>query len=702
MMVERSQVQRSQVQRRAVVLLAALIFLGCGKPAPQLGSYKRAPDPVAEVPPTETAPATDVAEAASVESASVDSASVASGEGAAPSVQPTAPTANAALPADALPPGSALAIEPVAAAWTDEKRHEQTLARLKKISLAIRQYALKQGRFPAAPGQKLSWRVLLLPYLGHAEQFAKFNLQESWDSPANLKAASDVPPIYQSPWRKDNLTCFLAPLGSNTVMADPVGVEAERLNDKWSTIIELLMVDDEFAVAWSKPADFQMAASGHPLGTMGRDRGGFLVALADGQVRWVPASIPADAMTFLLTIGGDEYARVGTLTEDPQPALPLFSLAAASSASNADPAVASANTPATDSVERPPASVPSAIPSRQQDDLRLPLPDEAEREKAKVLLKQVFKSEIEKTKAGDKTRSKHDFAEELIKNANKVEGESAAHFVLLETARDNAAAVGDFRLAQQATDSLVEQYQTDEFDVRRRTVTESAKALLPYYAAQNDDLRKEAEQVLKLAVQRDDFAAAKELLSVLAETTKRRQNGRNGDQNSRRQDLQRLQAIEKELDDIKKAYQPVPSTINVLAQTPDDPEANYTLGSYLCLVKQRWSDGLPHLAKGSNLRLKVLAAEDLAPPIGPLGMVDLANEYWLFSEQESGLAKRGLQLRAVHWYRQALPGLSPGLAKLQAERRSAEADKSYGETLVKEALVIMSPESTPIAPQTLD
>lgn len=696
--------EQFRTPRRVVVLLAALVLLGCGKPAPQLGNYKRAPNPVAEVPPTETPSAVDTAVAAPGEPIPGQSAPAAPVEGAAASsVQPSnAASTNPALPAGAVPPGSAVAIEPVAASWSDEKKHEQTLARLQRISLAIRQYALKQGRFPVAPGQKLSWRVLLLPFLGHAEQFAKFNLQEPWDSPANLKAASETPPIYQSPWRKDNLTCFLAPLGPGTVMAGPVGVEVARLDNKWSTIIELLMVDDEFAVPWSKPADFQMAASGHPLGTMGRDRGGFLVALADGQVRWVPASIPADAMTYLLTIGGDEYARVGTLTQDPQPALPLFSLAASSQASSADPAAVNANAPATDSVERPLVSAASAIPSRQQDDLRLPLPDEAELEKAKLLLRQVFKDEIEKTKTGGKTRSKHDFAEELLKNANKVEGESAAHCVLLQTARDNAAAVGDFLLAQQATDELVKRYQTDELDVRRRTVTESAKSLLPYYAEQNDDLRKEAERVLKLAVQRDDFAAAKELLAVLAETTKRRQNGRNGDQNSRRQDLQRLQAIEKELDDIKKAYQPVPGAIQALAQTPEDPEANYTLGSYLCLIKQHWSDGLPHLVKGSNLRLKVLAVEDLAPPIGPVGMVDLANEFWLLSEQETGLAKRGLQLRAVHWYRQALPSLSPGLAKLQAERRSAEADKSYGETLVKEALAIMSPESTTSAPQALD
>jgi hypothetical protein len=322
------------------------------------------------------------------------------------------------------------------------------------------------------------------------------------------------------------------------------------------------------------------------------------------------------------------------------------------------------------------------------------LPGDDEVEKARALLKQVFKEEIERTRKGDKTRSQHDLADELLKKVGKVEGEPAAHFVLLQTARDSAAAAGDFKLAQQATTALIQGYQVDDLELRRRTVTESAKSLLPYYEQQNDDLRKESEQVLRLALEHDDFAAAKEVFAVYAESTRRGQ--------AHRQELQRLQAIEKEIENFKRAYASVGPAIKALGDSPDDADAHYTLGAYVCLVKFRWIDGGKHLAKGSNLRLKVLATEDQAPPAGPTGMVNLANEYWTLSEQETGLFKRGLQLRAVYWYRQALPGLSAGLAKVQAERRSQEADKIYGAALVKEALAIMEPAEVQTVAQDLD
>lgn len=667
---------------RATLVIAACLA-GCGGPEPQRGNFKRAPDPVAPAQPAQAGPATQVGAAGTP---------AATGQATAPG---TVQSSAAPAIAPALPAADSVRIEPVDASWSQEKKHEQTVARLRKIALAIREYAVREGRFPPAPGQKHSWRVLLLPYLGHAEQLAKFSLQEAWDSPANTAAAKDVPPVYQSPWRMDQLTCFLAPLGQNTVLASPVGVETARLNDKWSSIIELLMVEDLHAVPWSKPADFVLAASGdRPTGDLGRDRTGYLVALADGQVRWLPASVPGPSVRSLLTIGGDEFASASALTQDASAALPFFRIAATYDGKTEPLAGLDSKTPASIASAEAAVTAATNVLAPKRDDVRVPLPDEDEVEKARALLNQVFKEEIENTKKGDKTKSKHDLADELLKNASKVEGEPAAHFVLLQTARDSAAAVGDFKLAQQATTALIQGYQVDDLELRRRTVIESAKSLLPYYEQQNDDLRKESEEVLKLALEHDDFAAVKEVFAVYAEATRRAP--------ANRQDLQRLLAIEKEIENFKRAYASVPPAIQTLRDSPEDADAHYTVGAYLCLAKFRWIDGAKHLVKGSNLRLKVLATEDQSPPAGPTGMVNLANEYWALGEQETGLFRRGLQLRAVYWYRQALPGLSAGLAKVQAERRSQEADKIYGATLVKEALAIMAPAGVQTVAQDLE
>lgn len=671
--------------RLLCLMIVAAYLAGCGKPAPQLGNFKRAPDPepVPKAAPAQPGPASPTPAPAATGSQGV---SPAGNPGAPPVAAPVVPKFRAA---------DTVKIEPVDPNWPEEKKHEQTVARLRKIALALHEYAAKEGRFPPAPGQLHSWRVRLLPYLGHAELLGKFNLQEPWDSDANAAAAKEAPPpVYQSPWRKDDLTCFLAPLGQNTVLASPAGTEAARLNDHWSGVVELLMVDDAHAVPWSKPADYVVdTASDRPIGNLSQERTGMLVALADGQVRWLPSNAPGQSVRLLLTIGGDEFVSASALTREADAALPFFQIQVSFNSKKedvgggaSDPPIASIGTPL----------------SPKQEENRVPLPSDDEVEKARALLKQVFKEEIERTKKADKTRSRHDLAVALLQNAGKVEADAAAHFVLLQTARDSAAATGDFKLAQLATESLIKTYQVDNLDLRRRTVVESGKELLPYYEQQNEDLRKECEQLLKLALEHDDFAAAKDVFAVYAETTRRRKPERPGDPGSSRQELQRLQAIEKEIENFKRAYASVPPALKTLRESPDDSEANYTLGAYLCLAKFQWLAGAKHLVKGSNLRLKVLATEDMAPPVGPVAMSNLANEYWALSEQETGLFKRGLQLRAVYWYRQALPSLATGLAKVQAERRSLEADKTYGEVLVKEALAMMDPNLKVSVAQSLD
>jgi hypothetical protein len=671
----------------------AALLLGCGGGgAPKPGSFKRAPESWEVAKNNNAAAATTQAGPAPANAAQAGAvpANLAGATANAQTSQQPGVPANAGSIPD-LPPAASVQIEPVDPAWPPAKKHEQTVARLRKIALAIREYAVKEGRFPAAPGQLHSWRVLILPYLGHADQFARFNLQLPWDSDANAAAASEVPDVYRSPWRSDSLTCFQAPLGQNAILAS--AAPADRLNGEWSSIVELLMVEDEYAVPWNKPADFVLTNGDRPTGNLGQDRTGFLVVLPDAQVRWLPADTLGASVRSLMTIGGGEYARVSVLTQEESAGLPFFQIA---SSFNTKPTDAANDVPpaSATATSNPLEPRPGSTLDKQGKDERIPLPSEDEIEKARLMLKQVFKEEIERTKKGDRTRSKHNLAGELLKNAGKVEGEPAAHFVLLQTARDNAAATGDFKLAQQANEALIKGYQVDDLELRRRTVTEASKALLPYYEQQNDELRKESEQVLKLALQRDDFAAAKDVFAVYAETTRRWHAGRF--------ELQRLQGIEKEIESLKRAHVSLPAALKTLHDSPDDAEANYTVGVYLCLVKFQWIDGAKHLMKGSNLRLKVLATEDQAPPVGPAGMAELANEYWVLSEQETGLFKRGLQLRAIYWYSRALPDLSPGLTKVQAERRSAEADKTYGEDLVDAALAMMDPEIEKSVAQSID
>jgi hypothetical protein len=51
----------------------------------------------------------------------------------------------------------------------------------------------------------LSWRVLVLPYLGQEELFAQFRLTEPWDSDHNVRLLDRMPSTYAPPAYKQSL-----------------------------------------------------------------------------------------------------------------------------------------------------------------------------------------------------------------------------------------------------------------------------------------------------------------------------------------------------------------------------------------------------------------------------------------------------------------------------------------------------------------
>ncbi len=97
------------------------------------------------------------------------------------------------------------------------------------------------------------------------------------------------------------------------------------------------------------------------------------------------------------------------------------------------------------------------------------------------------------------------------------------------------------------------------------------------------------------------------------------------------------------------------------------------VGTYYCLVKQRWEDGLPLLARAADPRLTELAESELKLPATPAEQVALADRWWTFAEGDTK-HKLAVRRRSAYWYRQALSGLPPGLERIKAESRLARAE----------------------------
>jgi S1-C subfamily serine protease len=237
-------------------------------------------------------------------------------------------------------------------------------------------------------------------------------------------------------------------------------------------------------------------------------------------------------------------------------------------------------------------------------------------------------------------------------------------FVQFREALRLAAEAGDFVEALKAVDALVQGFEVAPAPLKAEAFEKASpqvKAKEPSQA-----LAEAALAALGEALAADDFDAADRLAKV----------GDSAARNAQAADvIAALAARAKEIDSLRKEYQQVKAAQAILAKAPKDPVANLTVGRYYCLLKGAWEKGLPHLAQGGDATLKALAEKDAAAPATAVAQVEVADAWHgLAAKQESVTAKAQLQLRAMHWYEQALPGLT-GLTKVHAEERLAELDK---------------------------
>ncbi|MCA9055160.1 MAG: protein kinase, partial [Planctomycetaceae bacterium] len=102
----------------------------------------------------------------------------------------------------------------------DSGSNATTAANLKQILLALRNYHDTHGKFPArcsvdsanSNRPLLSWRVHLLPFLGEQDLYARFRLDEPWESPHNRALAASMPAVYHSDGLAPERTSIVAPV----------------------------------------------------------------------------------------------------------------------------------------------------------------------------------------------------------------------------------------------------------------------------------------------------------------------------------------------------------------------------------------------------------------------------------------------------------------------------------------------------------
>ncbi|TXT35990.1 MAG: hypothetical protein FD138_1141 [Planctomycetota bacterium] len=183
-------------------------------------------------------------------------------------------------------------------------RRSQCKNNLKQIAIALHNYHDKYQAFPPAytvdaEGKPLhSWRTLILPFLEEQALYAKIDLTKPWDDQANAEVFKTNVNVYCCPSELGPTTNCLRP-GESARLSD--------IKDGTSNTLMVTEVDSEHAVPWMAPtdADESLFLAISPTSKLAHT-GGVQAALADGSVRFLNASMPAEIRRALISIDGNE------------------------------------------------------------------------------------------------------------------------------------------------------------------------------------------------------------------------------------------------------------------------------------------------------------------------------------------------------------------------------------------------------------
>jgi type II secretory pathway pseudopilin PulG len=204
---------------------------------------------------------------------------------------------------------------PAIQAAREAARRTQSMNNMKQLMLSLLNYHDAKKTLPAnaiysSDGKPLlSWRVAILPYLEEDTLYKEFHLDEPWDSPHNKPLVLRMPEVFKNSGFDlgSGRTNYLAAVGEHCVFdGSDKGTKLRQITDGLSQTIVLLEADSDQAAEWTKPQDWNYVTD-HPTSGLGHLRpGGWLTALADGEVLFISNEIDAQQLKAMFTKDGHE------------------------------------------------------------------------------------------------------------------------------------------------------------------------------------------------------------------------------------------------------------------------------------------------------------------------------------------------------------------------------------------------------------
>jgi hypothetical protein len=240
----------------------------------------------------------------------------------------------------------------------------------------------------------------------------------------------------------------------------------------------------------------------------------------------------------------------------------------------------------------------------------------------------------------------------------------AEQFAMLQRARQISASAGDAVTAFAAVREMADRFVVDERALRAETLRLLARSARDFFDVETTI--NEALVAMDQAVRADDYPGAMTIAGEVKPLA---------DRQATSDAAQGLTSQIKRVRELALEYPPVKQGIAKLRESPSDAAANAVVGRFYCLRKHAWRSGLALLARGSEPKLRALAAAELAAGSTTAGALKVGDGWWDYALTQPEVIRSVVQAHAGDWYLAAQPGLT-GIRKLQIRERLAVASRA--------------------------
>jgi hypothetical protein len=225
------------------------------------------------------------------------------------------------------------------------------LNNMKQIAMALKNYEKRCGCLPPpafldTDGRNMhSWRVAILPDLGHTDIYTQYDFNQPWDGPENAALLASRPDVFRCPTQADSAigksmgTNYLAVTGRNAAWRSDKTTNLNNPALRGRAEDTVLLIEDNSGIPWTQPRDVCLddCESNVPSGSKPvircphmQDNGYFYhetpagahVAFLSGQVRFLPAGcFAADNLKRLLVVGGCSEESIAVSGSQNEPSL---------------------------------------------------------------------------------------------------------------------------------------------------------------------------------------------------------------------------------------------------------------------------------------------------------------------------------------------------------------------------------------------